>query len=155
MVKYGEENNDGEVSQWNEALFKMKRLHELQTEINRVKMNLLAKHPITGQWNYEIWFNSVLSLYSEGEAKYADKEKEEILNLKKIIEQLFKLKPVHSVKVQSSYTGTKKQYALNENNWEEIKKLVELLESKVKLYNDVHGLSTKNIENMDGRSILR
>ena len=151
-----EKKSDGEISKWNEALFKMKRLHELQTEINRVKMNLLARHLITRQWNYEVWFNSVVALYSEGEAKYAKEEKKEVLDLKDVIEKLFESCPAHKIKNSVSYGGhVKKESVLIKENWDMIRKLVEILESKVKYYNDKHGLSTMNIENMDGRSILR
>lgn len=150
------EKNDGEVSIWNEAMFKMKRLHELQSEINRVKMNLLAKHYLTGQWNYEVWFNSIVSLYSEGQAKYKEEEKKECDALKNIIEELLTALPVHKRKVNIDYSGRNKHgNAFMESNWKNIKKMIEMFESKVKLYNDKHGLSTANKENMDGRSILR
>ena len=69
-MKDWEFKEEGMVSEWNEAMYKMKRLHELQTEINKCKMNLLNKHIITQQWNYEIWFNCVKALFSEGDSKY-------------------------------------------------------------------------------------
>jgi len=152
-MKYDDE---GIVSEWNEAMFKMKRLHELQTEINRVKMNLLAKHPITRQWNYEVWFNSVLALYSEGQAKYKDEEIEEVDKYKNLIELLITTCSPHKKKISSSYSGKNKYHDIfSSENWVMLKKLIEALETKVKKYNDLHGLSTKNRESMDGRSILR
>ena len=151
-----EKKGEGEVSEWNEALFKMKRLHELQTEINRVKMNLLSKHIITGQWNYEVWFNSVVALFSEGEPKYSETEKDEIRKLKAVVERLFDVCPVHKMQNHVSYGGyAQKKPMLIKENWQTIKQMIEILESKVKFYNDKHGLSTRNVENQDGRSILR
>jgi hypothetical protein len=43
----------------------------------------------------------------------------------------------------------------NSSNWELIKKLLDAFESKVKYYNDKHGLSTKNSENLNSGSIIR
>ena len=72
----------------------MKRLHELQTEMNRVKMDLLARHYLANKWNFEVWFNSVIALYFEGEAKYKAEERIEIMNLETVINFYMKNEPV-------------------------------------------------------------
>ena len=151
------DSNDGEVSEWNEAVFKMKRLHELQTEINRVKMDLLSKHDLKNNlYNYEVWLSSIDALYSEGQAKYKPTEITELDNLKKLIEMYREVLPVHTYKVKDSYScNNKVRPSLIIHNWKALKNLIDLFESKVKYYNDKHGLSTKNAESMDGRSILR
>lgn len=151
---YVKADSDGNVSEWNEAMFKMKRLHELQTEINRCKMNPLTKH-FTGTWNYLIWFRSIKALYSEGDAKYKTTEIKEIDDLTTTIETLLDISPPHSTRAKASYGGVSKQEIFNKENWDLLKNLIELMERKVKKANDVHGLSTKNAESMDGRSILR
>ena len=145
---------DGNVSEWNEAVFKMMRLHKIQTELNIVKMNPLAKYE-NGQYNYLMWFNFLCSLYFEGKAKYKAKEIEEIDSIKKVIEDMLLKRPVHIAKINISYGGTKQVDVLRNENWNQIKKLLELLETQVKFYNDTHGLSTSNKESMDGKSILR
>jgi len=155
MPQFDTKGDDGLVSEWNEAPLFMRRLHDIQTELNRVKMDLLSKHTITGQWNYSIWFNCVCALYSEGESKYKKVEKTEISQIKTVIEQLFHTCPPHSIKARATYAGTERKYILNEKNWLKIKELIELMESKVKYFNDIHGLTTKNQESRDGRSILR
>ena len=44
----------------------------------------------------------------------------------------------------------KKQFVLNKDNWEDLRKVVELFESLVRLYNDRHGLSTRNRDDDEG-----
>jgi len=150
------DTQDGEISEWNEAVFKMKRLHELQTEMNLVKMSPLKRHHAIGSWNYEIWFKTVVSLYFEGRAKYDTIQQKEVNEIKKIIEQFMVSFPVYkNVKKVSYSCENKTNQKFNQENWLKLEKLIELLECKVKYYNDKHGLSTKNKESQDGRSILR
>ena len=149
-------NEEGLVSEWNEALFKMKRLHQVQTEINIAKMNPLGKNRAIGRWNFEIWFSLVCSLFEEGYSKYKQEEIEEIDNLKKTIEDLLETKHPYEVVNSAKYGGKfVKNNKLIKENWLLLKKIIEIMERKVKIYNDQHGLSTKNKENKDGRSILR
>jgi len=145
-------SSDGEVSEWNEALLKMKRLHELQTEMNRSSITPLAKHPLNDEWNYLIWFRCLCSLFSEGNAKYKEVEVKEINKIKTVIESLLEVLPPFE---RRGGVGNKTTDVVNKKNWKMIKGLIEDMEFKVRLYNDKHGLSTKNQENMDGRSILR
>lgn len=147
-------NIDGQVSEWNEALFKMMRLHRIQTEINVVKMNPLSTYE-DGQYNYVVWFNLLKNLYDEGKAKYKTKELEEVDSIKETIEKLMEKCPAHIIKYGVSYGASKARSIINMDNWKAIKGLLELFETKIKLFNDQHGLSTANKESMDGRSILR
>lgn len=146
---------DGEVSLWNEAMFKMRRLNQIQEEINRCKMYLLGKHWVTGQWNYIVWFNAVNSLFGEGESKYSNEEKEEIRKIRNLIEEELNVHPPHEVQVSQTINGKKFREVLNKERFANIKKLITLFESQVKLYNDKHGLSTANKDNIDAKSILR
>jgi len=149
------DNFEGNVSEWNEALYKMKRLHEIQEEINKVSINPLVKHYLHPMYNYQVWFQLIGKLYGEGHAKYKDPEREEIDRYKNTIEMLMEYFPVHKNISVSGWDGHSKKAKFNKENWEKIKKLMEIMELKVKFYNDIHGLSTKNAESMDGRSILR
>jgi len=151
------DSTDGEVSEWNEAVFKMKRLHDIQTEINNSKMDPLSKNDcLVNLWNFQVWINSVLALYSEGQAKYSDDEIKEVNQIKDLIENYIKKYPIYNMVIKQNYSCKKetKPY-FSQDNWENIRKLIVVLESKVKLYNDKHGLSTKNQENMGGKSILK
>jgi len=151
---YKEPDSDGEVSEWNEALFKMKRLHELQTEINKCNMMPLSKHFLNGEWNYIILFRCISALYSEGNAKYKALELEEVNKLKDVISQHLSICPPHKTKSKAG-SGNQMQWTLDQDNWNILRKLLEEFEYKVRLYNDKHGLSTQNKESMNGRSILR
>jgi len=154
-MAYKVPDEDGHISEWNEAMFKMKRLHELQTEINRCNMMPLSKHSLTGEWNYVILFRSICGLYSEGNSKYKRLELEEVNKIKNMISKALKHCPPHITRNKAGYGANQTQSVFSEENWEMLVKLLEEFEFKVRLYNDAHGLSTKNAESMDGRSILR
>ena len=146
---------EGAVSEWNEAMFKMRRLDLIQQEINVCKMNPLTRHPVTNEWNYVMWFNAVNNLYGEGESKYKPDEKVTIKKLKDLIETRLDLFPPHQLINIRNISGNVQQHSVNKENWKVLKRLIEMMESEVKLCNDKHGLSTKNAENMSGYSILR
>jgi len=155
MKNYNTEPNvDGQVSEWNEAMFKMIRLHKLQTEINISFMNPFDKNE-TGEYNYKVAFNLLCRLYGEGKAKYKATEIVEVDTIKDILENLMYKFPVHCSRINSSYDGDKRIDTFNNGNWKLIKQFLDMFETKVKYYNDVHGLSTKNAENMSGGSIMR
>jgi len=153
-MTFKEPDIDGKVSEWNEADYKMKRLHELQTEINKCNMMPLSKHFLNGEWNYIILFRCISALYSEGNAKYKQAELDEVNKLKEMITKHLKVCPPHKPKNKAG-SGNQMQWTLNLENWELLQKLLEEYEYKVRYYNDKHGLSTHNKESMDGRSILR
>ncbi|MBU1235142.1 MAG: hypothetical protein KKC77_19815 [Proteobacteria bacterium] len=155
MVNKYENVVDGANSEWNEAMFKMMRLHKIQTEINVVKMNPLSKYELTGQYNYVAWFNLLKNLYDEGKAKYKKVELEEVDTIREVADNIILKCPIHQTRVSSGYGGNKPTAVFNKEYWDILRKLLEVMETKIKLYNDKHGLSTKNTESMDGRSILR
>lgn len=154
MANY-ELNVDGQMSEWNEAMFKMIRLHKLQTELNITKLNPLEKSEMANQYNYIVWFSLLNGLYFEGKAKYKTAELKELDEVKDTIEKFIVKCPVHVTSIVMSYGGRKSRDQINEKNWTILKSLLESYETLIKLYNDKHGLSTKNAEDMNGRSILR
>lgn len=134
--------NDFVVSEWNEAMFKMKRLHEIQERINYWKRD--KKNRTDGKFHYEWWFEDCDGLYGEGKAKYNESEKRECERLKVIIEYKLRTNPPHSSIVVAHFSGKKKGYVIDEKDYNELVKLIQEFEDKCKLYNDKHGLSTKN-----------
>ena len=146
---------EGEVSQWNEAQFFMMRLHELQSESDRCYMNLKAVHPVTGLYNWEVWYRSVIRMFSLCAPKYKEDEKEEIKKIREKIDFFWVAKPIMERRVDASYSRTNSKEQINEENFIRIRILVELMEERIKYYNEKHGLTTMNKESMDGRSILR
>ena len=87
---------------------------------------------------------------------FREEEKKEVNQIKKSVEDLFFVCPIHRKKIHAIYGGkSKTEEVLVKENWSILKRLIELLESKVKFLNDKHGLSTKNVESWDGKSIIR
>ena len=135
-------NSEGKESEWNEATFKSKRLHDIQELINYLRMNSMG---ITdGNWNYVLLLRNIETLYGEGRSKYKDKEKDELDNLKDFINKTLKFMPPHinfKVRTFSSEKGTSN---FNQGNFDILMKLLYEFEMKVKDYNDDHGLTTRN-----------
>lgn len=141
---------EGNISEWNEGNFKSMRLHQAQSIINFSKLSLLTKSEFGHGFNYDLWITNIDILFEEGKPKYNTKEIEVVDKVKILIESLIQLKPPHSQVYVASVSGHKISYALNKKNWEDLKKLVELFESLVRLYNDRHGLSTRNVDEDEG-----
>lgn len=135
---------EGEVSKWNEGNFKNLRLHEAQEMINFSKIHPLKK--TNGTWNYETWISGIDILYGEGHSKYKDKEIENIEKIKKIITDVVMYKPPFKVIVNSGMGGKSHGFKINYEAWENLRKLIEIFEQKVKYFNDQHGLSTGNVD---------
>jgi len=136
------EGRTGEISEWNEGNLKSLRLHEAQEMINFAKINPLVRSPDGRLWNYENWISGIDILFGEGGAKYNSTELKEVNQIKNIVEFVKINKPVYKIVVDGNQ---KQQSVLNYQNWEQLKKLIEIYEPLVKLYNDKHGLSTRNV----------
>lgn len=134
--------NDFVVSEWNEAMFKMKRLHEAQERINFWKRD---KKGITdGKFHYVWWFEDCDVLFGEGKAKYKVEEKKECERIKKIIQYKIDRDCPHSKIVVSRSSGKSEGFVVDEMKYIKLIELIQNFEDSCKLYNDKHGLSTKN-----------
>ncbi len=134
---------EGSISEWNEGNLKSVRLHESQTIINYAKMDLLGRSE-GGGFNYSLWISGIEALYGEGQSKYSDKEIKEIEKIRNLIRHYLEYNPVFSFVVEESIYSTREKFVLDKENWEKLRKIVELFEKYIKKYNDVHGLSTRN-----------
>ena len=139
MVDY---NFKGRESEWNEATFKSKRLHDIQELINFFKMNPLGF--IENRFNYELWLKNVEALYGEGQSKYSEKEKKECLKIKELLNKMLKFMPPHIPTYTQTIDGQKQSHLFNENNYNNFIDHLYEFEMKVKDLNDAHGLTTKN-----------
>ena len=129
-------------STWNEAMFKMMRIHDCQNFINHYKRNLLGREG--NKFHYEHWFIELKNLFYEGNSKYTSKEFEEVKQIEKVIELHLKYKPGHIQIVEGTMGENKTTFKINKENYDTIIKLLEEYEYKIKYYNDKHGLSTGN-----------
>ena len=134
------------ISEWNEGMFFTLRLHDTQQLINYAKINPLAKSP-SGEWNYKLWVSGVNILYGEGNSKYTEEEKKEIEGIRKLIDSMLEIKPVHKQVIRTIDSKKQVKYIFSLKNWKDLKGVVETYENLVKFYNDEHGLSTRNKDN--------
>ena len=142
-------DDSGKISEWNEGNLKSIRLHEAQEMINWGKISPLKVSADGSSWNYEMWIAGIDILCGEGQAKYSDGELKEILEVKDLVVLRIKFFPIRKIVTINSIGSSKQQYVVNQDNWEKLKRLIELYEHKTKSYNDKHGLSTRNREDMD------
>ena len=134
--------DNSRVSEWNEANFKMKRLHDIQERINAYRSDM--KGIYKSKFNYENTFDEINNLYGEGVSKYGETEKTKCKRLKELIRGRLKLFPPHSkISIQSG-AGNNNGWVIDEENYDMLLKLLESYEEIVKDFNDKHGLSTKN-----------
>ena len=136
-------SKEGQISEWNEGTLKSIRLHEAQQMINLAKVDLLRRLP-DGSHNYDLWFAGINNLYGEGYSKYKETERVEVDKVYDLIQSLLAFLPPFKYASEDSFNGKKQREILNAENWKSIKKLGEIFEKKVKIYNDAHGFSTKN-----------
>ncbi len=142
-------NDSGSISEWNEGNLKSIRLHEAQEMINFGKISPLKLAADGASWNYEVWISGINILCGEGRAKYGKDELTQIDGVKELVELRLKFFPIQNVIKMNSIAKNRNGYIINQENWESLKRLIELYEHKTKLYNDKHGLSTRNREDMD------
>ena len=135
-------NYTGLDSNWNEAMFKMMRIHDCQNLINFYKRDLTGRE--NNRFNYESWFIEVKNLFGEGNSKYTQKEFEEVQRIESLIVKRLKDFPGHKVIKEGRFSNSNITFLCNKDNYEKIIKLIEEYEYKVKFYNDKHGLSTGN-----------
>lgn len=149
MVQGGE----GSLSEWNEGDLKSLRLHQAQNLINNAKINplgyALEEYSSFGcMWNYELWIAGIDILFGEGLSKYSETASKdeigEIDRIKKLLLDYKKAFPIFGQRKIASLGEDKIDFVLIPKNWENLKKIIELFEKRVKQLNDLHGLSTKN-----------
>ena len=103
-------SEDIRLNEFNEAKFKMVRIHELQDMINVCSGNLLGYFFINegkyamhnGVRNYELKLNLLEQLRIEIVEKLTDKEITKLSELKKRIDEWLEKKPIHKVISQAN-----------------------------------------------------
>lgn len=132
----------GKESEWNEANFKSKRLHDLQEAINYLKSNPLGM--TDGKFNYEWLAKNIEALYGEGRSKYSPKEKEEMDNLRELVIKSMKFLPPQVLSYHDSLVKSQRSYMLVQKNYDILLNLLYIFEMKARDLNDEHGLTTRN-----------
>ena len=136
------EMGQGKVSEWNEAMLKVMRLHEIQSAINLLKIDPLI---ITeGKFNYKLLAYNVERLYGEGYSKYSKEEREDVDKIQKLVFGSLRFLPPHINEIEYSLKCSSSIPIFNEDNFNRVMALIEMFERIVKDLNDKHGLTTKN-----------
>jgi len=134
---------DGRESEWNEASYKAKRLHDIQELINYLRMDPLNMS--NGKFFYLILLSVITILYKEGRSKYSEKEKVEVDKIEDDCNKLIIVSPPHKQRISCSFNRRGEvRYLINQENYNKFMALLDYYENKVKDYNDLHGLTTKN-----------
>ena len=138
----------GRTSEWNEAMLKMTRLHQIQTLINEFRMNLSGMS--NQKFNYEHVANLLHVLYYEGRSKYSESERKKVDNIKDLVTRGLEARPPHKKSVSNTFGKTKELAITNHQNFNDYIKLLDIYESTVKDLNDKHGLTTSNKMDEEG-----
>lgn len=137
--QWGTTEEEINISKFNPALFKMRRLHEINSLINFCKLNPLAFNSDYNEYNYILWIKGITNLFHEN-SKLTDDEKKKVEEIKTAIEQCLNKHPI----VQIINNREKKETKIDMELWNIFKKHIEIYENKVKEYADKHGLDTPN-----------
>ncbi len=150
MVKNNQTEPEEKASAFNEALFKMKRLHELQDTMNSMRITPwdFSKR---GKFCFGVHYDCLKSLYLEISSKLTTEEKKEIKpkmdKLKKNVRSLSSKMPrvMYGSPDRSFFTSDKGK-KLREKIENGILDCEELLRG----YLDIHGFSTLDQETTEG-----
>lgn len=135
-------NDEGRISDYNSASYKMFRLHELFKEINSINNDLSAFNLEFNIFNYELKFRLLESLYQEVESKLRSEEKYEGEGLRVCIQELLKKYPVHT-EIRNNIYPYKTIKKVNHVNLNIIRNWLFKFESLVRQLIDSHGMDTR------------
>lgn len=140
---------EGKESQFNEAMFKMKRIHESQNVINRLRHNLLEFSNDFNKYHYEVIASELLSLLHECYGKMSGEYKELVQLWDKKVNDLFNYFPIYE-NVRSEGYDTKSGVQLNHKNWNIVRESIFHLENFTRDMVEKHGFASPNIEEEEG-----
>jgi len=139
--------DDGFKSKFNEAFLKMHRFHKLQDSINLSSMNPLEMNMNLGVYNYQIIIQAINGLLKECWSKLNNEDKTNAVELKEMVENLLRKKPVHEFpKNQSSNSPIVK---INKHNWELLERWIFKYETHVRGLIGKAGYDSPNADEFD------
>lgn len=141
-----EKIDTGLESTYNEALFRVKRINDAQQLMNTLRTNMKSWNGYYCKYNYEVFISNVLSLFQEVKGKLSDTELKKVNKLREIIMSMLDLFPVHETITNDSISGKKKEYTINQTNWNMIQKVIFCMEDYAQELIEGHGLGTPNTD---------
>lgn len=111
---------------YQEGGFQLNRLNSLLEKINMLNLNLMAFNDDIGQYNYQIKFDCLNTLFSEVASLATGKdEKEKADRYKKVIDKFLLVNSPHQEKKVIGGWGTiKKEMQFSPKNFESLKKIL-------------------------------
>lgn len=129
-------DDDTEKAKFNEAAFIMRRLNNLQDEMNLLRSNLTSFNEEKNDYNYKIFLNHTCSLFNEVWSKLSPEEKEEGERLRTLLKNVINNNMIHKV---ISVKG-KKQIRLDNVVWPIFENVLYTFERNIKCYLNNHGM---------------
>lgn len=127
------------VSEWNSAMYKMQRIHEITDKINKLFQCPLGMDEITGEFNYKLIAYALDSLYKEVRASLTEDEKNKADTFREKLREVIKESPVRN-----------NNNKLNLENWEQIEKGLWIYENLVRDYVLKTGMDTPEQQDFSG-----
>jgi len=140
--QYQSPESEGKVSEYNAAAFKMKRLHDVQEELNLINGNLLAYNDEYGIYNYKLKFIRCDTLFLEVESKLKPNERKDANALRDAIRKAIDKHPVYESKKGKAYPY-KQNMKINNGVWKVLEDWLFRYETLVRKLLDDHGMDTK------------
>jgi len=112
-------------SPYQEGGFQLNRLNSLQEKINMLNLNLMVFNDDIGQYNYQIKFDCLNTLFSEVASLVDKDETKKADRYKKIIDNLLLVHSPHQEKKVIGGWGTiKREIQFSVKNFESLKKIL-------------------------------
>jgi len=137
-------------SGYNEAQYKMLRLHESQRRISYVNQDLLTYYPEFGAYGYIVKKTELENLSQEVWGKLDTTNKNKLDKLRVLVDDILELYPVHKTVNVIAMDGEKKKKMVDSNNFKRLKELLIHFHSYVNELLEAAGYSTFTIDGDDG-----
>jgi hypothetical protein len=124
---------------FNDASFQMRRISEIQSNINNLRTVPLNFNPNLNTYNYQLLFSNLCSLLFETWGKMTTKEREEAERIRKLGIRVLRVNPPH--KTVKNITTNMPQVIVDPLIWNELEELLIEFEKTIKVSMDKHGLS--------------
>lgn len=145
MVEYGKEIRQ---SEWNSASYKMMRLHQIMDKLNKLNQSPLSFDETNGEENHFLIFRCCDSLYQEVQASLTDTERERAETFRDTLRNSMDKFPI---RVQLKRDGKPTQkFALQQENWDIIKKGLWIYEKMVREFILKAGMDTAESSDFGG-----
>ena len=130
--------NEGDISEWNPAIWKMRRLGQLNDRLHEYRLNPKIINIQYQDYNYQLWIKDLKNLYLEIYPKLTSNEKTKIENIKNAIEEALVKFPVH--KLIKKINGMEIYW--DDAAWQVYLRYIEIFEKLLLGAADIHGLDS-------------